>query len=474
MIDDERRKTLLIHVHNRRRIQFNLSGIYPMLPLGIAMLGAQMERANLPVELLDLALRENFKLDVARKVADEGFGLVGLSATLFSLPESIELTVRIKALSPMTRVVLGGPAANFPPGEIFHYLPGLDGIFCGEGEGVIAELARRAGTADWTDIPGLVFRREGMIRINPPAPPLAMDELPYPARRLLPRGIYRMHPPFCRFPPLTLVETARGCPYNCVFCSLPRQWRARSIAHVLGEIRQVIAEEKIREVHFVDPTFTADPERTAALVEALAPLGLHYTCKSRVDLVTPALLAAMKRAGFYLVSYGVESLRREDMEFLNKDMDAALSLQVLRETKRAGLDVIAYMLLGNPGQRRCDVTDTVRRLVRVGCDFALFAELYPDPGSSLTHEAIRKGWLTMREVAEFYFRRLPPPARSIQTGLPGRNGRRWVLLAFLLFYFSPRGLLRMAGRGRTYRDSWRLLHAGLILLKDMLLPKTTV
>jgi len=461
-------RVLLVHVNNRRRIPLNLSGIYPMLPLGLAMLGAQLRRDGVPVELLDLGLPAHHRLDLVRKVREGGFQIVSCSATVFSLPEVVRITTALKQALPEVQIVLGGPCTVFEPATLFEYLPGVDVVVRGEGERALSLLCRAYGDpAELRKVPGAAFRENGRVVENPPAPPLPMDELPYPARDLLPRGIYGMHPPFNRYPPVTLIESARGCPHDCRFCSLPREWRARSIPHVIGEIRQVIAEEGIREVHFVDPTFTADQERTFRLAEALRPLGIRFTCKTRVDLVTPELLAALRAAGCYMISYGVETLDPGNAEYLNKSTGGVDGAEVIRMTRAAGIDVLAYMLIGNPHDTLRSVLDTTAALLDAGCDYALFSDLFPDPATELTRAAIAAGRVTERQISDFYFREIPLPGEENLSGLPVRRVRRWVLLAFVRFYFSARTIRRQLARQENLRQLGHLLMGTLHVLRDI-------
>jgi len=464
-----------VKVHNRRRIKFNLSGIHPMLPLGIAMLGAQLERAGVPVELLDLSLPENSRLDLAQQVKNGAYDVVGLSATMFSLPETIEYSAAIKALAPQTVVVVGGWANVFSPEALFRHIPAADAFVFGEGERAIvdvAEAVERGGP--WNAIPGVAFRVNGEVRFTPPAAPLDMDTLPLPARHLLPRGRYGMHPPFNRFPPITLIETARGCPFTCAFCMLPRVYRARSVEHVMTEVRQVMREEGVREVHFIDPTFTADRERTLRLMTALTPLGLRFTCKSRLDCVDDELLAALRRAGCYMLSIGVETFDAGVMSYLDKQMDAKTVPGQLRRIKEHDLEVLAYMLLGTPGETTASVVRLVRRLLSARVDFALFSDLYPDPETPLTKQAIQRGYLTAAEIEAYYFDRAPLPDRASLSGLSRRKLKRWVVLSFLMFYFSPRTLARMLRKASSWRQLWRSFEAGLHLLADFVLMRRRV
>ena len=431
--------TLLIHVQALRRFRFNLSGIRPMIPLGIASLGAVLEEKGRAVGLFDLTLAEHSGFDPRRDVAP-GTPFVGLSATILSVREARDLSAALKQSRPEIPVVLGGPATVFDLDVLDRRFPHVDVFVFEEGEATIVRLAESDfSTEDLAAIPGIAFRDGAILRRTDPAPYMDLDTLPHPARRLLPWRRYGIHPPFGLYPPITLVETARGCPYNCAFCSLPRKLRQRSVDHVLGEIRSVVEDEGVREIHFVDPTFTADEERVIALCEALAsePDPLHWTFKTRADLVSPRLLRACRAAGCYMISYGIESLQDEALASLEKGYSGRDALAALRATRAAGIRTLVYMLLGNPG----DTDRTVRRsavtLRRLGCDYALFSGLFPDPQAEMVRDAYKAGRFLVADVEEFYFGEARAWDRTHGGGISPRKIRTWVILSYLRFYLHP-------------------------------------
>lgn len=466
---------LLIHVHNRKRIQFNLSGIYPMLPLGITMLGAALEKAGKTVELLDLSLSENFNLDVGQYVLEKGFVIAGLSATVFSLPETVSLASQISRKAPQCKVVVGGPGNIFPQETLHQYIPGADIFVYGEGENVLVDLAN----SDWSEnglelVKGISYKQGDQVKITSPATVAEMDSLPFPARHLLETGKYSMHPPFNRYPPITLIETSRGCPYHCSFCSLPKTWRTRSVSHLMNEIDQVIDGEKVREIHFVDPTFTADKDRAIAIANEMGKRHIHYTFKTRIDLVDRNMLEVFASTGCYMISYGVETFNEKDMAYLNKQFPAQKAVENLKMTKKAGVDVLAYMLVGNPMDDTFTVISSVRKLISAKADFALFSDLFPDPQAKVTKQALDRGLLTARQINDFYFKQIPYPGKLTQAGHPYRLVKTWVAASFFMFYFSPRTIFRILGKPQTYTGIKEIVKAGFQLIGDFIFKGRTI
>ena len=468
-------RVLLVNVPFRR-IVYNFSGTHPMAPLGVAYIAAVLEGQGHEPVILDLPAhpRPRSREEVARLVLDGGFGLVGLSTTLFSLKEAGDLAAAIKAAAPGVPVLAGGPGtASFSPEALLRRLPALDLLIHGEGEGTTLELVRalERGGQDGP-LPGMSRLGEDGQVVRGPEPPLPdLGDLPLPARHLLPMDRYSMHPPFGLHPPVAAVETARGCPCGCAFCSLPGGHRQRQVEGVVEELRILRRDYAVGEVHFVDPTFPLDRERTLELCEALirADLGLAWSCKSRTDCVDDEVLELMGRAGCYIISYGLESGAEQMLQALGKGVDPGRHQQALARTRAHGIRSRAYIMFGAPGETEASVAATLDLVKGARPDFALFAELLPDPGSRTTARMIEQGNLTADDVEAFYLGD-PPPAlleRTV-TGLPREQVAEWLARAYREFYGRPSYLLRRLAGLRNPRELAVMTRGVLAMVKERL------
>jgi radical SAM superfamily enzyme YgiQ (UPF0313 family) len=449
------------------RLKYNISGIAPVFPLGIAYLGAVLEQQGTGVRLLDMTLPEHARFDFSRDLPPD-LRFIGLSATLFSIGAAIELSAAIKRARPMLPVVLGGPVNVFEPDVLARRFPHVDVFAFEEGETTVRRLADADFTpAHLASIPAIGYREDGRLVCTPRNSYADLNNLPLPARHLLPRGRYTMHPPFGRFSPVTVMETARGCPYRCAFCALPRTLRQRSPEHVLDEIRHLVKNEGVREIHFIDPTFTADPERIAKLCELLRtePYRLHWTFKTRADLVSLPLLKRCREAGCYMISYGIESLSDQALTSLDKGYTGGDAVRALRDTHAAGIRTLIYMLLGNPGDTNESVRRTTTTLRRLRGDYALFSGVFPAPGAAMFKDLDRAAF-TPADVESFYFDGPSTWDFESLTGIPSRQIRRWVWSSYLRFYLHPAYLARQAIRVENWRDFRRVASGLWHLAKD--------
>jgi len=362
-------------------------------PLGLAYLAAALEAAGQTVEILDA-----FALGLSWKEL-EGFlarsrpDLVGIGGMTPIINASYRAA---KIARPHTRwLVLGGPHVSAVRSQVFQEAPEFDFALKGEAEESFPALVQALEKGEpnpVNSIPGLLTPNVE----NPSSPMIDdLDRLPFPARRLLPNSRY-CHPLFGG-EPIATVMTSRGCPFGCVFCDKAvtgRRWRPRSAENVLKELEQIVKELGIRSIIFYDDLFTLDQERTIRIARGMIERkwNLRWKCEGRVNLVDEEALQWMKRAGCEMIAYGVESANPHGLQFLHKGITPEQVRQAFARTRAAGIQTLAYFLLGIPGESFADELRTIRFAREIGADYAQFALLSPFPGTPLYQEAVAKGW----------------------------------------------------------------------------------
>ncbi len=457
------------------RVRINLSGVYPMAPLGAGMLAASLRDAGYPVEVLDLNAEPFDEGKLGRLFERRRFDHVVLSAHLLSVHLALRIARLAKAASSKTVVSLGGPCDVFEPEQLLRYTRDVDVFARGEGERIVVAICRAIETgAEPRGIPSTAYLAGGAIERTADQPPLDMDALPRPAFDLLPLDRYRFHPPFGAYPSAQLMETTRGCPFGCNFCTLRRKLRMRSAATIFDDLVDLIRSQRIREVHIVDPTFTVHRERVLELCDRIshAKLDLHWSCKTRCDLVDEELLGAMAKAGCYLISYGVESASQEILDGLEKGLSVADIERGFELTKRARIRVLAYMLLGSPGETDATVQSVIDFIRRTRPDFISYNELMPDPTSTSAQRAIREGTFSEDAMLDYYLGgRWDAFEAQTFTGYPRSQIDAWITKAYGDFYFNPGYVVRRLLDVRSGQDFRNLVRGGLLLAVDKLVPK---
>jgi len=458
------------------RIKGNISGVYPLPPLGLAYIAAVLEKDNFSVDILDIPVLKIKMESLPAYFRDNKYSVYGLSCNLFNLRNGIEIAKQIKEINPKAKIIIGGRCNSFSPETIFKHGPDFDIIVKGEGEEVMLNICSmlRDGNENFYTVPGVSFKDNGKIIINPQPPYVNLDKLPLPARHLLPNKYYKIHPPFGIYPPVTIMETSRGCVYNCTFCSLSSPLRERSVNNVIEEIKEITSRFKIKEIHFVDPSFTYNQERIMELCNHLIRnnIRIAWTCKTRVDLVCKDLLEVMSKAGCYMISYGVESGSQAILNYLNKDITVEQTIEAFNLTKNAKIRTIAYVLLGSPKEDDDTVKKTTKLVEKIKPDFVLYGELLPDPNSPLVKQTARDNHINNKDIADFYIGGKNIFREKSITGAAKGDINRWMSYANRSFYIRIDYIFRKLRNLKNLQDLLNLVKGTYFLIYDILNKNT--
>ena len=244
-------------------------------------------------------------------------------------------------------------------------------------------------------IKGLVWRDRGEIRINADRPFIRnLDDLPLPLHYLLPWQLYRA--PGIKGP-YSFIVPSRGCPGGCTFCikhvSYNNTVRLRSPEHVLAELK-LLWNLGLRNVHLYTDCFTVNRDQVVGICEGMIREGLafRWTCNSRVDYVDPELLTLMKRAGCWLISWGIESASDDILRHVHKGTDQAKIERALRWSQEAGIWNWGFFILGLPGETEETIQQTIALAKKLPLQLALFHIAAPYPGTPFFFEVVRNGW----------------------------------------------------------------------------------
>lgn len=419
---------------------------WPLPPLGMLYVAASLERAGYRVAVVDAAGEGLDQAGFIDRIRTLGAPVVGLSGMT---PMREQIGRDLALVRPLAeRVVLGGVHATRFKSAVLDEFPGVDALVVGEGEGVAVDLL------DWwgrqgrgAPPPGVLVRGEPFVEATPPRD---LDRLAMPARHLVPHHRYRYL--FQRAPRFTTMISSRGCPFRCTFCDKTVSgsgWRARSAGSVVDELEAVHRDFGVRSVCFFDDNFTLRRKRVVAICEEIVRRGLEldWKCEARVDGLDPELAALMARAGCRTVAFGVESGSDASLEFLRKDQTVEQAARALAACRSAGLESVAYVLVGIPGETPASSLETLRFAVRNEVDFIQFSTLSPFPGTELYETAVREGWYRQTRVrnpadAEEQRATLLPP------GWTERDLSRTLRKLYGGFYLRPAYLARQAAQAR--------------------------
>lgn len=292
------------------------------------------------------------------------------------------------------------------PEEVLRSCSALDIYLRHEYEAVIAKLVLALGNGvPLAAVSGISYRDSGGFHHSPDAEPIDdYDSLPFPAYDILPS----LDPYFINTPsgkPFAIVYTSKGCPFNCIFCTVANtRWKARSAESVLKELRFLKEEYGVCTVSFFDETFTVDKKRAARISRAIRDerMGITWFCNTRVHLVDPSLLQEMYDGGCRGISYGVESGSQKILDMACKGTTVKHAENAIRWARQCGIKTFCSFVFGLPGETPDTVKETidfVRRTLPTGAQFNVAV---PYPGTRLFEIANENGWLSTNDWRSLY------------------------------------------------------------------------
>ncbi|HCC47594.1 MAG TPA: hypothetical protein DEQ38_05695 [Elusimicrobia bacterium] len=443
-------------------------------PLGILYLAASLRaRLGAEVRLIDAYFESDAPGAAARAVRELKPDVVGISCLTAESPLAYKIAAAVKAESPGTAVVLGGPHPSSDPGDALT-TPAVDAAVLGEGEETFTELVSliKAAGPEWKKpenlrrVPGLAFRGEGGVEFSAPRPPIQdLDSLPFPAWDLLDyRRYWQVNGMSTMgnraYLPMT---TSRGCPYHCVFCHriFGKAFRARSPESVAEEAA-LIKKLGAGHVEFYDDIANLDAARFTRILELLAARGpdlaLSFPNGLRADLLDEPQIELLQRAGAREVSVAVETASPRLQKMLDKNLSLEKTTRAINLLADRRIFTRGFFMLGLPTETAGEMMETIRYAHRSRLHMAFFFTPNPYPNTELYEMFAKAGRLPAGASAADYEYHAAPFNASEMSGLEYRLLYKW---AFLGFFLNPLRMYRAARDGGFGWDmplrGWQLL-----------------
>jgi len=326
----------------------------PLPPLSLSYLASVLKQEGIEVRILDFLVTQYNPKKLRRELEEYGPQLVGATCVTLNYPIARRMLKVCKDFDPHIFTVIGGPHVTFALEETLLRSPCIDAIVIGEGERTLVELARLVEQGkDIRHVTGIAFADGGtVVKTTPKARVDDLDQLPLPARELLPMARYRALGTPCT------VITSRGCPYSCIFCSGRRMFgpkvRFRSPGLVVDEIEQLQRDFGFVKINIVDDTFTLSHHHTQAACEEMLRrnLKIKWSVFARVDRISEELAQLMNRAGCEWMLFGVESADEGILKTIKKGITPEQVRRGVKIASEAGINVFNSFILGLPGETR--------------------------------------------------------------------------------------------------------------------------
>lgn len=289
-------------------------------------------------------------------------GLVGITASTFLAPRAYEIADEFRKRGVI--VVLGGIHPSVLPDEAIQH---ADAVVIGEAERVWGNLVND-------------YKKDKLKQFyqSPQRPDLS--QVPIPRWDLLKNNLYNMH----------TIQTTRGCPYDCEFCTVRAFWgsryRCKPVAKVLKEVETVINLGRKR-IFFVDDNFISNKKRTMELLMVLIPLKISYYIQASLDMANDEkLLNLLAKSGCNSVFIGFESVSKKSIQQMEKNYSNKVEdyLQSIHKIQSYGMGIQGSFIFGYDFDDMSIFEKTANFVQDAKMEIATFHILTPFPGTRLS------------------------------------------------------------------------------------------
>jgi radical SAM superfamily enzyme YgiQ (UPF0313 family) len=374
-----------------------------------------------------------------------------------SFSSDVDVAAMIKELVDCKIVFLGAHVSALPQDSLEN--TAVDAVVVGEYELSLGEYIENGAK----EIPGICCKDGGgQVVSNDPRPYISdLDELPFPARDLMPNYSYR--DPILKNP-FTFVLAGRGCPFRCTFCNWPqvltgRRYRLRSAVNIVDELEQLERQYAFRSFLFNDDTFTVNKEHAIEVCHEMMRRGisLPWGCYSRADNTDMELLTTLKEAGCFLIKVGVESGDEEILSGCNKGYRLDKVKQGVHLMKELGFHVHCTFVFGLPGENKQTIEKTINFAKELSPTTVQFSTAVPYPGTELFEYLKSEGFLKTQDWDSY----MPLQPIFEYPQLSSQDMFQAVTRAYRSFFFRPAyvktGLTKLLAQPKTVISNVRHL-----------------
>lgn len=387
----------------------------PDPPIGLCYLQAYLDKMGFTETKILYAYKSYEKME--EKIREFKPDIVGISCFTEFRRSSFRLSKLVKEIDKNIKVVLGGPHATYMWKQIMDNLISVDFIVIGEGEITFYELLNTLDkNLELKNVKGIVFRENGNVVKNEPRPYITnLDELPFPSYRDIDFEKYKMAKPpeYFEKKKKAPVVSSRGCVNDCNFCSTTqfwsRRWRSRSAKNVVDEIEWLVNDYDISFFTFFDDIFTVNKERVIEICKEIINrnLKISWYAETRVDSISKEMLEWMKKAGCFMLQFGVESGSERILKAMNKRITREQIINAFQMSKEVGLQREVLLMVGYPSETKETLNESKELIDIISPDMVVVSITKVLPSTKLYEFAKEEGfinddyWLTEKTAPEY-------------------------------------------------------------------------
>jgi len=421
-------------------------------PIGLLSIAAYLESKGHLVRIVDPLPQKISEDKLSEFLKKESFELIGISSFTNTIKDTYTTAKFCKKILPKVKIVIGGIHATVLPRQTMEECRDIDFLVMGEGEVTTGELVDQLQQAKpvFEKVEGLCFRSsEGKIKINKRREVIDdLGSLPFPAYHLLDMAKYVPHPTQYKTLPSFPTVAQRGCPYNCAFCGAHiihgRKIRFKPVNYLISEIKMLIDLYQAKGIHFQDSTFTVNRDYVLTFCRAIIRQGLKFKwdINTRVDCVDSEMLILMKKAGLWMINFGLESGNQASLDLLNKGITIDQMKKTIALVRKQKIVTFSTWILGLPNEDESKVRRRIGLAKEIGTELALFFLPVPYPGTRLMDICQKDKGLRKNAKWEDYSAVDFSNPIYVNPLLGEKKMKNLLKYAFLSYYFSPKILWR--------------------------------
>lgn len=342
--------------------------------------------------------------------------LIGITNNYTSLVHDLlELSRLIKKTCPNSIIVLGGAHATIDHRNLIR-LEEIDVVVRSEGEETFKEMIFSLyNNSGLEGVLGLSYKKGGKIFINEDRPLIEdINILPIPDRSLVAYEKYLEKSSSVFFntmnKPVATLFTARGCFFQCIFCSTHKvwrnKWRARSPEKMLEEVEYLKDTYGVREIAFEDDQLMGDKNRIKKFCRLIIEKKLNTSFIAPAG-ISPALIdeetmSLMQEAGFYRLCFSIDVGTRSAQAYVKKPVQLEKMRDIVKQANSKGFWTYATFVLGFPEEKIEDVRETIKFAYGLKLDFLIFYLVQPHLGSELYDIYLKSGLIKEENIYEHH------------------------------------------------------------------------
>jgi anaerobic magnesium-protoporphyrin IX monomethyl ester cyclase len=343
-------------------------------PAGLLCLASPLREAGYEVKIIDGSVTPDY-LDFVRTEIQDAlcFGVSLLTGPM--IRGAIAASCLVKSLRPDLPVVFGGWHPSLLPAQTLRE-SFVDVVVRNQGEITFLEVVERIrSNRSLLDVQSCSFKSAGHIHHNPDRPVARIETLPAPAYDLADFDAYERVSGERKLPYASSV----GCPYACNYCTdtvfYKRRFNAYSAGRVVKEVTALVASHRLTEVALLDSNFLVDTRRAVEIARGFLASGLRFrwTFQASTDLLcrmSDEDVRLLGESGVSHIGFGTESASAEVLEKMHKHHQQIPDMfETARKCRQAGIRATFNLILGYPGERERDRSETLRVMSEIGQRF---------------------------------------------------------------------------------------------------------